>query len=100
MALNIFVENLVTDRSYEMPPEISEDRPVAFPGLEKKLSELGCHIRYGCDYPGYDKNTIWIDYPTGEQVFVSVATLDKLDSEVNSYLAFQVDRLKNEPPQE
>lgn len=100
IALNILVENLITGRNYDTPPGVSEDHPVAFPGLEKKLSELGCYIRYGCDYPDCDENSIWIDYPTGERVFVSVTTLEKLDSEVSSYLAFQVERLKNEPAQE
>lgn len=94
-ALNVLVENLITDRNYDTPPEISENHPVAFPGLEKKLSELGYYLRYGCDYPGSDENAIWIDYPTGERVYVSIAILEKLDSEVSSYLAFQVDRLKS-----
>lgn len=102
-ALNVTMEELIAGHTlydFYPPPGISEDHPVAFPGLEKKLSELGCYIRYGCDYPGCDENAIWIDYPTGERVFISIAILNKLDSDVSSYLAFQVDRLKGGQPQE
>ena len=69
--------------------------PIAFPGLEKKLSEIGYSIRYEIDYVNYDDNEIWIVCPDGEKLFLSLEELETLDLEMDMYLKFRIDHMKN-----
>lgn len=79
----------------EQPDDISPEHPIAFPGLEKKLSEIGYSIRYEIDYVNYDDNEIWIVCPDGEKLFLSLEELETLDLEMDMYLKFRIDHMKN-----
>lgn len=78
----------------DTPHAVSSEHPVAFPGLEKKVYELGYSIGYGCDYVEYDDDTYWINYPDGEQFFVTLNDLERLNFEVDIYLNFRLEELR------
>ena len=91
--LSIQAIDLIYEYSGE-PDGISPGHPIAFPGLEKKLSEIGYYIGYGIDYVGYDDNDIWINYPDGKQVLVTLEDLEHLDLELDVYLKFRLEELR------
>ena len=58
------------------------------------MSEIGYYIGYGIDYVGYDDNDIWINYPDGKQVLVTLEDLEHLDLELDVYLKFRLEELR------
>lgn len=88
-ALNVSLDEFIPD-SYD----VSQEHPIAFPGLEKKLSEIGYHIGYGYDYAEYSDDEIWITSPDGEKLFISLSELENLNLETEVYLKFRIEQLK------
>ena len=78
---------------YTEPESVSPEHPIAFPGLEKKLTEIGYGIFYGCDFVEYSDDEIWIEYPDGKKVFLTLSELENLNLETDTYLKFRIDQL-------
>lgn len=93
-ALQVDVWELQGYVPMDTPWQVSPEHPVAFPGLEKKVSEIGYSIQYGCDYTEYDDNVYWINYPDGEQVFLTLEELTNLNTETDTYLKFRLEELR------
>lgn len=101
IALNVQTADLIGGYEFdETPYGVSPEHPVAFPGLELKASEMGYHIRYGCDYLDYDDSAIWLEYPDGSELPLDIEDLDRLNTETDIYLKFRLEELrknKNKP---
>lgn len=96
--LKVQITDLINDY-YGDPEGVSPEHPIAFPGLEKMLFEIGYGIGYGCDYIEYDDNAIWINCPGGKQIPVTLEELETLNNEAEIYLKFRVENLtKNKRP--
>lgn len=90
-----FDKNMISNYfSADPPSEISEEHPIAFPGLEKKMSEIGYSIRYGCDYIETSNDEIWINYPDGEQIYITLQELEALNTGTDTYLKFLLEELR------
>ena len=94
-ALGVQLYDLISNLySADTPREVSIEHPIAFPGLEKKLLEIGYSIGYGCDYVETDDDDIWINYPEGKQIHITVQELEDLNTQADSYLKFLIEELK------
>ncbi len=93
--LSVQVADLITGYQAEDLEGVSPEHPIAFPGLEKKLAEIGYRIFYGCDYIEYGDDQIWIEYPDGKQLFLTLSELENLNFETDIYLKFRIDQLRD-----
>ncbi len=99
--LSVQVTDLITGyhNHYEEDREsVSPEHPIAFPGLEKKLTEIGYGIFYGCDYAEYSDDEIWIECPDGKKVFLTLSELENLNWETDLYIKFRIDQLRDKKP--
>lgn len=92
-ALKVQVPDLIGGYIGE-PEGVSPEHPIAFPGLEKKLLEIGYSIGYGSDYVEYDDNDVWINCPGGQRISLTLEELETINSETDMYLKFRIDNLK------
>lgn len=87
----------------DTPAEVSPERPIAFPGLEKKAEESGYRIIYGT-YENSDGIEIslcdiFIEYPDGDRLYIKADDLDKLNDEINTFLKFRLEELRKKKKQ-
>ena len=80
--------------------EVSEDKPVAYPGLERKISEIGYSIIYGTveNSDGIDlvPGDVVIVYPDGDKLYITPGELGLLNDEVDSYIKFRLEELRKQ----
>lgn len=103
-ALKVSVYELFSDdclnysNGSDIPEEVSEDKPVACSGLERKISEIGYSIIYGTveNSNGVDlaPGDIVIFYPDGDKLYITPGELCQLNDEVDSYIRFRLEELR------
>ena len=80
--------------------EVSEDKPVTYPGLERKISEIGYSIIYGTveNSDGIDlvPGDVVIVYPDGDKLYITPGELGLLNDEVDSYIKFRLEELRKQ----
>lgn len=105
-ALKVSVYDLFCDdcmnysNALDILAEVSEDKPVAYPGLERKISEIGYSIIYGTveNSDGIDlvPGDVVIVYPDGDKLYITPGELGLLNDEVDSYIKFRLEELRKQ----
>lgn len=103
-ALEVPLTSLLTNHPYlnvlcaDTPNNISEDKPVDFPGLEQKVSEIGYRIFYATcensDGIEFSPGNIVIEYPDKDHLYIEPSDLDQLNEETDTYLRFRLEELR------
>lgn len=95
---DVSLDYLLRGSVYEQADDISEDKPSSYPGLEKKVSELGYRIIYGTNEnaDGIDlvSGEVFIQYPDGGKLYIDHGDLSILNDEVDDYLRFRLEELR------
>ena len=100
-ALDVPISNLLESwRNYfsDTPNDVSEDKPISFPLLEKRAEGIGYHIHYGT-YDNSDgieliPGEVFINYPDGDRVYINYNDLIALNEDLDSYLEFKLEELR------
>lgn len=103
-ALKVSVYDLFCDdcmnysNALDILAEVSEDKPVACSGLERKISEIGYSIIYGTvensDGVNLAPGDVVIVYPDGDKLYITPGELCQLNDEVDSYIRFRLEELR------
>ena len=82
----------------DTPDNISEYKPVDFPGLEQKISEIGYRISYATlensDGIEFCPGDIFIEYPDKDHLYIKSSDLSQLNEETDTYLKFRLEELR------